>query len=230
LGAGRLFVEKLGSRLPLFDWFNHIPELIKGALIAVFGFVLVFLWELYKRRSERREHEFMALREIKRGLSEALSIIESNRRILNNGEKADSVNEIPLMPLSLDTTWTTFARDLPELVRKDSHLWSGLTDCVMQSQFMNQYAAGREIFRNTQKGLEGDGYANGISGYRAALLNLYTEIAPILFRNLARLYPESWRPWWRTPTSEPPPEPRSRELEEITRAPQVLAPSRDPRE
>jgi hypothetical protein len=181
----------------VFDWFNYMPELLKGALLAVLGFVPVFLWELYKHRSDQRDREFMALREIQRGLSETLSIIENNRRILNI-EKAKTVNEVPLIPLSLYTTWTTFARDLPELVRNDSHLWSALTDCVVQSQFMNQYAVGREIFRNTQKGLAGDGYANGISGYRAALLNLYTEMGPIFFRNLARLYPESSRPWWRT--------------------------------
>jgi hypothetical protein len=98
---------------------------------------------------------------------------------------------------------------------------------------MNQYAAEREIFRNTQKGLAGDGYANGIYGNRAALLKLYTEMVPIFFRNLARLYPESWRPWWRAPSSystSEPPERRLGEFEEISRASPVLAPSRDPRE
>jgi hypothetical protein len=180
----------------VFDWFNHLPELLKGALIAVIGFAPLSLWELYKRWSDRREREFMALREIQRGLSEALSIIENNRRILNV-ENEKTVNEVPLIPLSLYATWTMFARDLPVLVRNDSHLWSALTDCVLQAQFMNQYAAGREIFRNTQKGLGADGYAYGISGYRDALLSLYTEMAPIFFRCLARLYPESSPPWWR---------------------------------
>jgi hypothetical protein len=184
----------------MLDWFNHMPEVLKGALIAVVGFVPVSLWELYKRSSDRREREFIALREIKRGLSEALSIIENNRRILNM-ENNKTVNEVPLIPLSLHATWTMFARDLPVLVRNDSHLWSALTDCVLQCQFMNQYAAGREIFRNTQKALGANGYAYGISGYRDALLSLYTETVPIFFRNLAHLYPESSRPWWRALSS-----------------------------
>jgi hypothetical protein len=216
----------------VFDWFNHMPELLKGTLLAVLGFVPVFLWELYKRRSDQREREYMALREIKRGLSEALSIIENNRRILNI-ESANTVNEVPLIQLPLYTAWATFARDLPESVRNDSHSWSGLTDCVVQSQFMNQYAVGREIFRNTQKALGDDGYANGISGYRDALLSLYKEMGPIFFRSLARLYPESWRPWWRALSSysaSEPPERRLGETEEITQAPSVLAPSRDPQE
>jgi len=140
----------------MFEWFTDLPELLKGLVFIVIGFILGTAWDINKSNKAKIDKDKSSSLALKNSLIENVNRIEKNRRILwhetdINKENSNNFNDTPFV--LLDTAQITAYASLVESTEPESEiqLLNILHNLSTEMESLNHSIRDRDQFRVNQK-------------------------------------------------------------------------------